>query len=587
MFVTNQSAGRTSGTDVETIAEILARRARTTPTNTAFRYLVDGDEQEEIWSYSRLDAAARSVASALGANRNPRGERALLLFPPGPDYIAAFFGCLYAGAIPVPAYPPDPTRLGRTLPRLLSIINDSGASYALTTEPIRGMAEVMLADVLKDRTEPLDWIATDTVVSEGHAGRDPHHAEGPDVAFLQYTSGSTTMPRGVMVTHGNLLHNFAEIMKRSGPRESFSAASWLPPYHDMGLIGGILSPIFEGLPVTLMSPLDFLQRPVRWLNALSRYQCTATAAPNFAYDLCVRKVTAAQRAKLDLSSWVVTFNGAEPIDAGAIDRFVEAFGPCGFRRETFLPCYGLAEGTLLVSTIPVDAKPTVRTFSASGIAKGVATHPTQDGDSYRLVGSGFSIDGQRAVIVNPETRERCPDGQVGEIWLQGRSIAAGYWNRADQTEATFKARIDGAENEGEFLRTGDLGVMVDGELFVTGRIKDLIIIAGANHYPQDIERSIESAHPSVRPGSTAAFSVPVEGSERLVVVAECDEPKSPEEAQQIVTALRKAIAEGHQLSAHSIILMKKGAVPRTSSGKIQRHQCRDGFLSGTLEKHEY
>ena len=583
MFVESNSAGQSGKVGFETVAGILAHRAKATPQNVAFRFLLDGEQQEDVWSYAKLDAAARSIATAL-RTREVIGERALLLYAPGPDYIAAFFGCLYAGAIPVPAYPPDPTRLARTLPRLQAIIRDSGASIALTTEGIKEMAEAMLSETLEDG-RPLNWIATDAVVAGGASGEAPHEAKRSDVAFLQYTSGSTTSPRGVMVTHANLLHNFAEIMKRSGPKENFAAVSWLPPYHDMGLIGGILSPIYEGLPVTLMSPLDFLQRPFRWLDAMSRYKCTATAAPNFAYDLCVRKVTAAQRKTLDLSNWVVTFDGAEPIDAGTIERFVEAFGPCGFRRETFLPCYGLAEGTLIVSGVDWDKAPTTREFSAAGIANGLATDPIGPQDTYRLVGSGRSIGEQRIEIVQPETCRRTAPGEIGEIWLQGPSITAGYWNREEQTQATFKARLDGAGQEGEFLRTGDLGVMVDGELFVTGRIKDLIIIAGANHYPQDIERTIESAHPSVRPGSTAAFSVPVEGSERLVVVAETETPRSPEEAKEIVTALRKAVAEGHQLSAHAIVLMKKGAVPRTSSGKIQRHQCRDGYLAGTLESH--
>ncbi len=567
---------------MESIAGILARRARTTPQALAFRFLLDGELQEDQWSYSRLDVAARKIAAAL-REQGLSGERVLLLYPPGPDYIAAFFACLYAGAVAVPAYPPDPSRLARTLPRLRAIIADCGAAAALTMESIRDAAAAMLSDIETEQHQPLAWIASDTIAT-GSADVGPESVFPGDTAFLQYTSGSTTTPRGVMVTHGNLEHNCGAIERRLGNIADFSGVSWLPPYHDMGLIGGILSPIRSGVPITLLSPLDFLQRPVRWLNALTRYRAMGSPAPNFAYDLCVRKITADQRAHLDLSSWRVTFNGAEPIDPGTLDRFVATFGPCGFRRETFLPCYGLAEGTLISTGIDPEAVPTVREFQSAGLAAGRVESATPNQERRSLVGSGRPIEGQTVDIVDPKTCRRCPPGQVGEIWLSGPSIARGYWNRPEQTAATFQARI-ADDNSGPYMRTGDLGALVDGELFVTGRIKDLIIVAGANHYPQDIERTVEGSHPSVRAGASAAFAISVEGHERLVITCETDEPGSTERGDEIRRTIRRAVAEVHQLPAHAVVLIKRGGIPRTSSGKIQRHACRDAFVAGTLDSH--
>jgi acyl-CoA synthetase (AMP-forming)/AMP-acid ligase II len=568
----------------DSLAGALRYWAKHAPEQLAFRFLVDGESEEDVWSYAKLDRAARSIAASLRA-MNAAGQRALLLYPPGPDYVAAFYGCLYAGVIAVPAYPPDPSRLTRTLPRLRAIISDCCATVTLTTEPIREIAEALLADVRTRNAAPMRWLATDTLPERGAdsplASPDPAR-----IAFLQYTSGSTSAPRGVMVTHGNLLHNIGQLARRVSPVSQMSSVSWVPPYHDMGLIGGILTPVYIGRPVTLMSPLDFLQRPVRWLAALSKYQASSSMAPNFAYDLCVRKVTPAQRAGLDLSHWKATFDGAEPIDASVIERFVAAFGPAGFRREVFVPCYGLAESTLIATSVEPGELPTVRLFNKDALARNLIEAANTDEPSRTLVGSGYAIDGHKIEIVDPETRRRCPPGQIGEIWLRGPSIAQGYWNRPEETQVTFKAQIAN-DSSGPFLRTGDLGVLVDGELFVTGRLKDLIILAGMNHYPQDIERTVEASHPSVRAGTSAAFAAPVEDRERLVVACETEAPHSPREADALRNTIHRAVVEGHDLPPHSILLLRKGAVPRTSSGKIQRHVCREGFLTGTLETHDF
>jgi len=353
----------------------------------------------------------------------------------------------------------------------------------------------------------------------------------------------------------------------------------------MGLIGGVLCPIYMGEEVTLLSPLDFLQRPVRWLDAITRYRSTGSAAPNFAYDLCVRKITPEQRSRLDLSSWKVTFNGAEPIDPGALDRFVQAFGPCGFRRETFLTCYGLAESTLIATGIHPEDPPTVRSFKASSLGRGRLEIAGPNSDARSLVSAGRPINGQRIEIVDPETLRRRGPGEIGEIWLSGPSIARGYWNRSRETATSFDAFI-ADDNSGPYFRSGDLGAVMDGELFVTGRLKDLIIFAGENHYPQDIERTVETSHSAVRPGASAAFAVDIEGRERLVVVCETEAPASPREAEEIRTAIRRKVLEEHSLPPHAVVLLKRGGIPRTSSGKIQRYVCREGFLANSLETHD-
>ncbi len=379
--------------------------------------------------------------------------------------------------------------------------------------------------------------------------------------------------------------------------ESDNVVSWLPFYHDMGLIGGILGTLYIGGTNTLMSPLDFLQRPLRWLQAITRTKATISGGPNFAYELCARKVTAAQKENLDLSSWEVAFNGAEPVRADTLQRFAQAFEVCGFRPQSFYPCYGLAEATLLVSGGKRYQSPTVLNLNPDALAcHQVVLVEESEPDALRLVGCGHAWLGQKIVIVDPDNLTPCPEDEngvtsVGEIWVTGQSIAQGYWNRPDESERTFYARLPGFE--GRFLRTGDLGFLKHAELFVTGRIKDMIIIDGLNHYPQDIESTIEKCHPAVRPGCSAAFSVDVDGEEQLVVVAEVARANqlvelasqfqvdnSPEE---IVQSIRKSISNQHDLRAYQVILLKPGSVPKTSSGKIQRHACKAGYLGGTLE----
>ncbi len=564
---------------VNTLVDLLHWRAQHQPERRAYSFLVDDEAKEVHLSYAELDRRARAIGALL-QGAGAAGERVLLLYPPSLEYIAAFFGCLYAGAMAVPAYPPNPARLDRTLPRLRAIAVSARPAIALTTTPILALAQALGAQDPAFGT--LRWAATDALGGDQADAWTSPALDGATPTFLQYTSGSTAAPKGVILTHANLLHNSALIHAAFGHTPESRGVIWLPPYHDMGLIGGILQPLYGGFPVTLMSPVAFLQRPLRWLEAITRTQATTSGGPNFAYDLCVRKITPEQRATLDLSSWQVAFNGAEPIRAATLDRFVEAFAPCGFRRQAFYSCYGLAEATLIVSGGQIEAPPVVRSFEGPALERNRAITAAggESAAERMLVGSGAALAGQQIAIVDPGSLERCASGQVGEIWVAGPSVAQGYWGQPEATEATFRATIVG---DGAFLRTGDLGFIQDGELFITGRLKDLIIIRGRNHYPQDIELTVERSHPALRPGCGAAFTVEVDGEERLVVVQEIERQYRQIDGEELAAAIRSAVAGQHELQVYAVVLLKPGGIPKTSSGKIQRHACRAGFLSGELE----
>ena len=568
-----------SAFEPSTLVNLLRWRALNQPDQRVYTFLVDGETEEVHLTYGELDRQARAIAASL-QSLGATGERALLLYPPGLEYIAGFFGCLYAGVIAVPAYPPDPARLDRTLPRLQAMVADAQATVALTTAPILSMAEFVFAQA--PDLAALQWLTTDTLADGTEDGWQEPALTGDSLAFLQYTSGSTRTPRGVMLSHDNLLYNSSLIRQAMEVTPDAIVVSWLPPYHDMGLIGAILQPLYAGCTCILMSPVSFLQRPFRWLQAISRYRATISGGPNFAYDLCVRKITPEQRATLDLSCWSLAFNGAEPVRSQTLDRFAAAFEPCGFRREAFYPCYGLAEATLIVSGGLRSVPPVIHTVQGAALEQNrVVDASATDEDARALVGCGQNLPGQKIVIVDPETLVQCPPDQVGEIWVAGPSVAQGYWNRPEETEQTFRAYMADT-GEGPFLRTGDLGFMRDGELFITGRIKDLIIIRGRNHYPQDIELTVEQSHPALRPGCGAAFSVDVSGEERLVVVQEVytNRPWDPDE---VVGAIRQAVAETHEVQVYAVVLIEPRSIPKTSSGKIQRRACRAMFLAGTLD----
>ncbi|HIQ21197.1 MAG TPA: aminotransferase class I/II-fold pyridoxal phosphate-dependent enzyme [Planctomycetes bacterium] len=558
-----------------TLVELVRLRAERQPDDVAFTYLVDGEGQQVEITYAELDRRARAIGAWLGS-LGLTGQRALLLHPAGLEFIVAFFGCLYGGVVAVPAYPP---RRNRSLARIEAISGDCGARVALSTgQVLRRVGAVVRSSPVLRR---LQWLATCDCPSAMADSWQPPDIDAATLAFLQYTSGSTGTPKGVMLTHANLIHNSALIAYAFEHTRSGLGVFWLPSYHDMGLIGGVLQPLYCGRPNILMSPMAFLQKPLRWLAAVSRFRATTSGGPNFAYDLCVRSIGPDERRQLDLSSWEVAFNGAEPVQEETIERFCEAFEPCGFRREAFYPCYGLAEATLIVSGGYVHQQPVIRAFDAATLADGRAVDAKQGARPKLLVGCGSTLPDEQIVIVDPQSGRQLPDGSIGEIWVRGPSVAQGYWNRPEATEETFHARLAGS-GEGPFLRTGDLGFLRDGELFVTGRIKDVIILRGANFYPQDIERTVQQSHPRLRPDCGAAFTVAVDGRERLVVVHEVQRRKRGE-LGEVFAAIRRAVAAEHDFPPETIVLVRAGTIPKTSSGKIQRDACRRAFLEGRLK----
>ncbi len=555
------------------LVDLLSARAASDPAGSAYAFLADGESREARVTYGELHRSAQATGSRL-LEGSAAGERALLLFPPGLDYIRALWGCLYAGVIAVPAYPP---RRNRSVVRLQSIIADCQPTLVLTTPELASSADRLVGLVpelarMRLATDQIDQASDGTWIGPSLRPRT--------IALLQYTSGSTASPKGVMVSHGNLLHNLGLIERLTGATEKDLSVIWLPPYHDMGLIGGILQPLYTGYTAVLMSPAAFIQRPARWLEAITRYHATISGGPNFAYELCVHAVTQKDRERLDLSSWRLAFNGAEPVRHETMESFSAAFASQRFRREVFYPCYGLAEATLMV-TGSRTSEP-ARVLAVDPELLGMhRVKPSSDPTGTRLVGCGRSAAEQEIRIVDPGSVHQCAPGTVGEIWVRGPSVALGYWGHQEETAAVFGARLADSD-EGPFLRTGDLGVLDAGELYVTGRIKDLIIIRGRNHYPHDIEQTAARAHPALRQGCSAAFSVDRDGEERLVIVQEIGRRAAQAHVEDIAEAIRLAVAAEHELRVDSVVLVPQGAVPKTSSGKIQRLACRASYLASTL-----
>jgi acyl-CoA synthetase (AMP-forming)/AMP-acid ligase II len=562
--------------DCATLVELLRRRACEDPDRPAFTFLADPETDKGTLTYRELDQRARAIAGTL-QSLGLAGERVLLLYPPSLDYVAAFFGCLYAGAVAVPAYPP---RRNRSLDRLQAIAADSRAAVALIT-PAVGATLTDLSAPGSGLPALRRILSNQIPAAAAHAWQEPS-LSGESLAFLQYTSGSTAAPRGVMLSHRNLLHNCRWIHDRFEHTPESRGLVWLPPYHDMGLIGGILQPVYGGFPCYLMSPVTVFSSPFSWLQAVSRYRATVSGGPNFAYDLCVRKVSSEQRATLDLACWQVAFSGAEPVRAETLERFAGAFAPCGFRREAFYPCYGLAEATLLASGGKKGRTPPTLSVRKAALEANRA-EPVAPGEpgAQVLVGCGQSLADQQIVVAHPEERTRCRPGDVGEIWLAGPSTAQGYWEKPGESRQTFEARLADT-GEGPFLRTGDLGFLRDGELFLTGRLKDLIILRGRNLYPQDLEWTAERNHPDLQPGCGAAFAVEENGQERLVLAFEAVPRRQPDVAA-VAEAVRRAVADEHEADLHAFALLRPGGIPRTSSGKVRRRDCRSAFLAGTLD----
>jgi 8-amino-7-oxononanoate synthase len=559
---------------VRSLADLLEQRAADEPNRAAYTFLVDGESDAEAITYGELERRAAAIAATV-RERCELGDRVVVLLPPGLDFIAAFLACSYAGVVAVPAFRPTPARLGRMLPKLARIASDSGASAVLTSAALRdrvGSGE-------DAELPPLEWLAVDDLPEAAGEGWQRPVVSADDLALLQYTSGSTAQPKGVMVTQGNLLANLAFQQRHFRIDPSTEGVMWVPPYHDLGLVGGILLSLYNGNHVTLMSPWHFLQRPYRWLVALSRTRSTHTGAPNFALELCVRRTTEEERAALDLSAIQMMLSGGEPVRADTLDRFARAFEVAGFDPRAFSPAYGLAEATLMVASVPLERPPTRGVFDARALRDGFA-RPSSDGQARRVIvtcGPPGATEDVR--IVDPDTGEQLPPGRVGEIWLRSPSVARGYWNRPDLTEDVFAARPAGSHEP--FLRTGDLGFLLDGELYVAGRLKDVIIIHGRNYHPQDIEQTVERAHPSLVPGGGAAFGVEHGGEERLVVLQEV-EAGVEIDVDTLPATVQEAVALDHEVALDRLVLLRAGTVPRTPNGKVRRGAARLMLAEGAV-----
>ncbi|GLW11239.1 acyl-CoA synthetase [Microtetraspora sp. NBRC 13810] len=559
-----------------TLTELIALRALESGPDVAYRFLPDGERETHALTFAELERKVRALAALLAGHTAP-GDRALILAPDADDFIRGFLSCQYAGLVAVPVYPPLPFGGRQGTDTLSAIVRDCAPTVVIAAVP-----DEYRAFLLDGAPElgGLPWIdprSAGEAEERAAEGFDPAKVKPEDVSFLQYTSGSTSLPKGVMVTHRALMHQ-EELLYQVGEfsRESV-IVTWLPLFHDMGLIGNVLAGLYAGCQVVVMPPPAFIQRPARWLRAISKYRATVSGGPNFAYELSVRRVPPQDREGLDLSSLRIAFNGAEPVRAATLEAFTEAYRPHGLGDGVLFPCYGLAEVTLMATGSWIDAGPATLDVDLTALNDGRLV----TGGDHRIVGSGEPRVHRRLEIVDPETFLAAPPGTVGEIWVAGPDVADGYWERPEETERTFGARIADT-GEGPFLRTGDLGVLDGKELFVVGRLKDLIIVAGRNHYPQDVEAVAEAAHPLVRRGCSIAFGAEKAGAERLVVVAEIKPVHEAEELEDIRRAVRTAIASAHAVQPDEVILVAAGSVPKTSSGKLQRRACKAAWESGEL-----
>lgn len=572
------------------LVDLLQYRALITPDLKMYTYLIDGENQEASITAAELNKRAMSIASALH-RRGKQHKTALLLYPPGLEFIAGFMGCLYAGVIPIPAYPPH---MRRPTPRLDAIIRNSRTEIALSTDKL-------IFDVLssadKDSMLPnLEFMATEHLVSSGVFFCVPCKAD--DIAFLQYTSGSTADPKGVMVSHGNLMHNMSLIAKYFQLSEMTRIVNWLPAYHDMGLIGQLLMSLYLGCELAYMSPVSFMQKPIRWLRAITKYRATYSGAPNFAYELCVEKFNPEIDGDIDLSSWELAFNGAEPVRKETLEKFNRTFVPYGFQAISFAPSYGLAEGTLYVSGYKREQMYTAIWLDADLLEMDQAVPVAEDSENARaVVACGLVVPEQRTVIVSHKDGQLCNEGMVGEIWVSGSSVAQGYWANEEATQLCFQGELVNFPGE-RFLRTGDLGFIKDNELYITGRIKDVLIVNGRNLYPQDIEFSVQNCHPAVRKEYLAAFQRQcADGSEEIVVVAELNREyrsrgkaeenvgeRSKQLQKEVLAAARRFLLEQCDIHLNDLIMIRTGTIPKTSSGKIQRSLTRKWYETGELQR---
>jgi acyl-CoA synthetase (AMP-forming)/AMP-acid ligase II len=559
------------------LVHLLRHRATEQPNDRAYVFVSDKGEEEAVLTFGQLHQRAGMVAARL-AESGQAGDRALLLFGPGLDFIIGYFGCLLAGVIPVPMMLP---RRNSSLDSSASIVRDCSPRFAMTNAHLNSARPDV---VERFRGSGMHWINVDQPAEQSIELDRPLLSQGrEDIAFLQYTSGSTSDPKGVMVSHGNLIENLEMIRLTLGNTRCSTYVSWVPLYHDMGLILNVLQSVYLGSLCVLLAPVTFIQRPLTWLRAIDNYRAEVAGAPNFAFDLCLQRFRPDQAQGLDLSCWKLAFNAAEPVRADTIERFAVTFGAYGFNPRSMYPLYGMAEATLLISSGKRGAGPVIRAVSLDAFRRNQIAAPINSDDVHRVVGCGQNISGQRIAIVDPETRQRLNAECIGEVWVGGPHVCKGYWRNPDATRATFQAHVEGEDEC--WLRTGDLGFMDQaGELFITGRAKDLIIVRGINHYPQDIENTVYDSHPALRRHCGAAFSVLTENEEKVVLVQEVERTHRRRlEIEEIVACIREAVANEHEIALDSIVLIRPGAIPKTTSGKIQRSLARQMWQQNSFE----
>lgn len=557
-----------------TLVDCLRYRALQGETQVAFRFLSDGETDCATISYGELFRRAQVIAAGL-QQWGCFGQRVLLVFDSGVEFIEALWGCILAGATAVPVVPPEAMRLSRTLPRFLAITADALPTAAVFAS---ASASEAVRQSLISTCSNCRLIAWEDLSSGDGARWRPPPIEDDSPAILQYTSGSTGTPRGVLLSHGNVVSSLRAMCREDVP--DAVGVTWLPPHHDFGLIGGMLLPVYAGRQTVFMPPAAFVQRPVRWLAAISKYRGTTSGAPNFAYEVCTRKIRDRDLQGIDLSSWRIAVVGAEPVRSEVLSRFADRFAAVGFRRNAFMPAYGLAEAVLNVTSGRWFEPPVERNFSRRELTAGrVCEAAAGTPDARLLVGCGRPWPGHQVVVVDPQSLRRCPNGMVGEIWVRSPNVAIGYWNRPQETRSTFDART--SEGDGPFLRTGDLGFFYDGELFVAGRIKEAIIIRGRNYDPSDLEAAVVRSHSALREGGGAAFAIEIDGQERVAIVHEVR--RGPGfDADEVIEAIRRALATEFFLAPGAVTLIPGGALPRTNSGKIARLVCREAFREGRL-----
>ncbi len=561
----------------ETLVDALRSWADARPDTPALTFLEDGERAGQSYTFAELDRRCRAVAARL-QEAGAEGQRVLIVYPQSTEYALSYLGCLYAGAVPAPVPWPSRTRVHRTAGRLRAVAEDAEAAFVLAPPDYDQLYREMALDAMSGFRA---WLRVEDWPGDEAAGRwRPPGVGGGGLALLQYTSGSTGRPKGVMITHENLLHQAAVHGEGFGCGEDSTTVTWVPLFHDMGLIGMLVSPYVWGAGVVMMSPEAFVARPVRWLRAIAAYGARHSTAPNFAFELCVRKVGEEERGGLDLSNWSVAINAAEPVRARTIDSFVETYEPYGFRREAMRPTWGLAEATLYMTTAPYRGERSTLTVRETALAAG-RVEPVERGapGSVTLVSNGPALPEHTVLVVDPRTGRRCAPEEVGEIWVSGPCVSQGYWQRPDESEETMRNRVEGRAEP--FLRTGDLGIEWDGEIFIGGRMKDLIIAHGQNYFPQDVEEIVDLTDPALRPGCGAAFAVELGDREFAVVVQEVRRARPPDD-DALLERVRLAVAEAFDLLLDAVFLIEQNAIPKTSSGKIQRRGTREALLAGAL-----